>query len=216
MRYPDFRGSEESIASIQRKYLQYFKGKGSVLDLGCGRGTFLELFSRDGGEAYGIDCDPEKIEICLRRGLKTECSGVFEFLEKSDRQFDGIFTSHLIEHLLPQQTTKLLRSCHRLLTAGGVLVVITPNIGNLHVATETFHLDPTHIRPYPLRLLVALLAETGFEVIDSGEDADTATDSGSPALKRFLTRGILSRLLPGSLRRAAFSGEDIFAVGRKL
>lgn len=215
MRYPDFRGSEESIASIQRKYLQYFKDKGTVLDLGCGRGTFLELFSQEGGEAYGIDCDPEKIEICLRRGLKAECSGVFEFLEKNDRQFDGIFASHLIEHLLPQQTTNLLRSCHRLLTVGGVLVVITPNIGNLHVATETFHLDPTHIRPYPLRLLVALLVETGFEVIDSGEDADTATDSGSSALKRFLTRGILSRLLPGSLRHAAFSGEDIFAVGRK-
>jgi len=215
MKFPDFRGKEEEVAPIQRKYLKYFHDAGRVLDLGCGQGTFLELLSGRGKEAYGIDSDPEKTERCLQKGLKAECSGVFEFLERSDKQFEGIFASHLVEHLLPQQTIKLIQNCHDLLTSGGILVVITPNIGNLHVATETFHLDLTHIRPYPLKLLVALFEEAGFSVIASGEDPETATDFRSSKLKRLLTRKLICRLLPATLRNAVFSGEDVFVVGRK-
>jgi len=215
MKFKDFRGKEEDIASIQKKYLEYFHEAGRVLDLGCGQGTFLEQLSGRGKETYGIDSNPEKIEMCLHKGLKAECSSVFEFFEHSDKQFDGIFTSHLIEHLLPQQTTKLIQTCHNVLTDGGVLVVITPNIGNLHVATETFHLDLTHIRPYPLKLLVALFEEVSFSVIASGEDPETATDFTSSKLKRLLTRKLICRLLPATFRNAVFSGEDVFVVGRK-
>jgi len=215
MKFPDFRGKEEDIASIQRKYLEYFHEAGRVLDLGCGQGTFLELLSGSGKEAYGIDSDPEKIKRCLQKGLKAECSSVFEFFEHSDKQFDGIFASHLIEHLLPQQTMKLIQTCHNVLTDGGILVVITPNIGNLHVATETFYLDLTHIRPYPLKLLVALFEEMSFSVIASGEDPETATDFTSSKFKRLLRRKLICRLLPATLRNAVFSGEDVFVVGRK-
>jgi len=215
MKFPDFRGKEEDIASIQKKYLEYFHEAGRVLDLGCGQGTFLELLSGRGKEACGIDSNPEKIERCLQKGLKAECSGIFEFFEKNDRQFDGIFASHLVEHLLPQQTTRLFQNCHHQLTKRGVLVVITPNIGNLHVATETFYLDLTHIRPYPLKLLVALLEEAGFSVIASGEDPETTTDFRSSKLKRLLTRKLIFRLLPAAFRDAIFSGEDVFIVGRK-
>jgi len=215
MKFPDFRGKEEDIASLQKKYLKYFQEAERVLDLGCGRGTFLELLSGSGKEAYGIDSDPEKIQRCLEKGLKAECRGIFEFFEENDGQFDGIFASHLLEHLLPQQTTELIRRCHDALTERGLLVVITPNIGNLHVATETFHLDPTHIRPYPLRLLVALFEQAGFSAIASGEDSETATDFRSSRFKRFLVRKLVSPLLPATLRNAAFSGEDVFVVGRK-
>lgn len=215
MKFKDFRGKEEDVAAIQKKYLEYFHEAGRVLDLGCGRGTFLELLSGGGKEAYGIDSDPEKIKRCLQKGLKAECSSVFEFFDHSNKQFDGIFTSHLIEHLLPQQTTKLIQTCHNVLTDGGVLVVITPNIGNLHVATETFYLDLTHIRPYPLKLLVALFEEVSFSVIASGEDPETATDFTSSKLKRLLTRKLICRLLPATFRNAVFSGEDVFVVGRK-
>jgi 2-polyprenyl-3-methyl-5-hydroxy-6-metoxy-1,4-benzoquinol methylase len=215
MKFKDFRGKEEDVAAIQKKYLEYFREAGRVLDLGCGQGTFLELLSGGGKEAYGIDSDPEKTQKCLKKGLKAECSGIFEFFEKNDRQFDGIFVSHLVEHLLPQQTRRLFQNCHQQLTKRGVLVVITPNIGNLHVATETFHLDLTHIRPYPLKLLVALFEEAGFSVIASGEDPETATDFGSSKLKRLMTRKLICRLLPATFRNAVFSGEDVFVVGRK-
>ncbi len=38
-----FRGSREAIKNVQRQYIKYFEGRNNILDLGCGRGEFLEL-----------------------------------------------------------------------------------------------------------------------------------------------------------------------------
>ena len=43
-----FRGSEEHVKEQQKFYIHYFKGRQQVLDIGCGRGEFLELMRKAG------------------------------------------------------------------------------------------------------------------------------------------------------------------------
>ena len=56
----------------------------------------------------------------------------------------------------------LLNEAHRVLEPGGLLILETPNCGNLLVASTNFHLDPTHRHPLPPLLLSFSLEQAGF------------------------------------------------------
>jgi len=66
-----FRGSEERIRSQQQRYVDRFRGTaGVVVDIGCGRGEFLEAAQSSGLRAQGIDLDKSSVEVCRAKGLK--------------------------------------------------------------------------------------------------------------------------------------------------
>lgn len=97
---------------------------GSVLDLGCGTGTFAIALaaSRPGAEVTGIDGDPEILELARakdgadavewRKGL----AGALPFEEKS---FDVVTTSLVLHHLLPEQKREAMAEAKRVLKPGG-------------------------------------------------------------------------------------------------
>lgn len=175
--YDKFRGSEALIKSRLKKYIKYFDSCRNVLDIGCGRGEFLELLKDRQIPAIGIDSDANMVDICSRKGLKVLQMDAYSFLKDKTGVFDGIFCSQVIEHLDPQDATDLLNFCQKALKPQGILVIITPNPRNINVITETFWLDLTHKRPYPLELLKELLSIIYFEIIASGEDKDTISNN---------------------------------------
>src|SRR5262249_9694111 len=60
-----FRGSRALIRERQQLYADRFKGRGAVLDIGCGRGEFLELLGERGIAGYGVDLNAEMVaESC--------------------------------------------------------------------------------------------------------------------------------------------------------
>ena len=65
-----FRGSREHVQEGQRAYVPRFAGRSAVLDLGCGRGEFLELLKDAGVPARGIDASAELVALCRQRGLE--------------------------------------------------------------------------------------------------------------------------------------------------
>jgi O-antigen chain-terminating methyltransferase len=69
---------------------------------------------------------------------------------------------HLVEHLSTERMLALLDETARVLQAGGVLILETPNPGNLMVASCDFYLDPTHRHPLPIALLRFLVEARGF------------------------------------------------------
>src|SRR5262249_33730755 len=78
-----FRGSREEIGRRVTEYLPIFSGtdQGSpgakasdVLDVGCGRGEFLELMREHGISARGIDLNPAMVEVCKAHGLDAEAA----------------------------------------------------------------------------------------------------------------------------------------------
>jgi len=76
-----FRGSEEYVKSSQQFYLPYFSACRKVLDIGCGRGEFLETMHAAGVPAKGIDLSEESVAICRYKGMEAETADLFDYLD---------------------------------------------------------------------------------------------------------------------------------------
>ena len=114
-----FRGSEEQIKDRQRMYLDYFQGREEVLDIGCGRGEFLELLRGLGIKARGADIDTDMGLLC-RKGVSMSSrrtpSAVLQKLP--DESLGGIFAAQVIEHFPPDQIIRLVRRCYQKIRPG--------------------------------------------------------------------------------------------------
>ncbi len=62
-----FRGSREEIKQRQLAFLPYFENCSNVLDIGCGRGEFLEILHDHNIGGFGIDIDPDMVAYCTSR-----------------------------------------------------------------------------------------------------------------------------------------------------
>jgi len=200
-----FRGSREYVRGNCRRYIERFRGAGPVLDLGCGRGEFLELAREAGIPARGIDLSAENIALCHSLGLDAECADLFPYLEAlAPASLGGIFCSQVVEHLAPAELIRLVRLCAEKLDRGGVLVIETPNPECLAIFATHFFLDPTHVRPVPPALLAFYVEEAGLGSIDV-ERSNAAVES-MPSLGA----------LPEEFRNAFFGGLDYALSARKL
>jgi 2-polyprenyl-3-methyl-5-hydroxy-6-metoxy-1,4-benzoquinol methylase len=159
----NFGGSEDVVRRIQARFVNLFKGSDPVLDVGCGRGIFLELLSNAGIEVVGIDHSEESVSWCRQKGFMVHREDARSYLGRNKEKFGGIFCSHVIEHMAYEDAASFLELCNFALRAGGVVLIVTPNPADIAV-TEIFWLDPTHVRPYPKLLLKSMLEATGFQV----------------------------------------------------
>lgn len=192
-----FRGTEEYVRKGQQFYVPLFTGKSNVLDLGCGRGEFLETMGAAGIPARGVDLGAESVALCRHKKLDARQADIFEHLEElPEASLDGIFCAQVVEHLPPERVPELIRLCGSRLERGGVIAIETPNPECLAIFATHFFLDPTHTRPVPHPLLAFYLEEAGFGGI-------TVTKL-SPALESHPSLAAL----PEDFRNAFFGGLD--------
>jgi O-antigen chain-terminating methyltransferase len=200
-----FRGSEEYVKTGQQFYLPYFEGCRSVLDIGCGRGEFLEMMRDASVPARGIDVGAESVAACRIKGLDAEIADVFPYLASVEEgTLDGIFCSQVVEHLPPERLPELIRLCAERLAHGGVIAIETPNPECLAIFGTHFYLDPTHTRPVPHPLLMFYLEEYGVGQMELRRL--------SPAVETMPSL----RSLPDDFRDAFFGSLDYAVIGRKL
>src|SRR6185312_5628346 len=149
-----FRGTDEEIRRNMEFYRPIFAGRDNVLDIGCGRGEFLEVMREAGANARGIDLSPESVAQCHDKGLQAEVADLFAYLAtQPDGEFDGILSSQVVEHLPADRIPEMIRLCGAKLRRGGVLAIETPNPECLAIFATYFYLDPTHTRPMPHQYL---------------------------------------------------------------
>jgi SAM-dependent methyltransferase len=165
-----FRGHRSTIKSRLTYYLplleQVEKSTDSlkVLDLGCGRGEWLELLTEKGYQAQGVDLDLDMLEECKKLNLNHHHGDALEYLKsQASDSFDVISSFHLIEHLPFDVLQALVIETLRVLKPTGILILETPNSENLVVGTSSFYLDPTHQRPLPAQLVSFMTIFAGFE-----------------------------------------------------
>ena len=158
------RGPVSEIKRRQSTYLDLFRGKENVVDLGCGRGEFVELLSENGINVTGVDSSKDMVDFCRDRGLTVVQADIFEYLASlPQRALDGIFLSQVVEHLSPERILELISLCSKRLGPGGVIVAETVNT-NCPTALSNFYLDPTHVRPVPAEMLRFMLEQAAFQV----------------------------------------------------
>jgi SAM-dependent methyltransferase len=204
-----FLGDDKIVRKIQRKYAAMFHQKEEVLDLGCGTGVFLELLRERSVRGVGIDSFPPCIEACRKKGLEAHQAELLMYVEGAADRYDGIFCSHIVEHLTPDTVLKLLAHCQRILRPGGRIIIVTPNTRDIEVITERFWLDITHVRPYPIPLLEKMLEHSGFSIAQSGLDADSSMRLLSKSPIRMIRR------LIKKLRWGEYWGNgDSFVIGK--
>jgi O-antigen chain-terminating methyltransferase len=200
-----FRGSEDYVKRGQRIYQPYFAGCRNVLDIGCGRGEFLETMREAGVPARGIDLDEECVATCRHKGLEAEPADLYAYLaDLPEASLDGIFCSQVVEHLAPERLPEMVRLCASRLARNGVIAIETPDPGCLAIFATHFYLDPTHTRPVPHALLAFYLEEFGVGNIEVHRQ--------SPAVESFPSLASL----PEDFRDAFFGGLDYAIVGRRL
>ena len=161
------RGTREDILHRQRAYLELFAQASPVLDIGCGRGEFLELCQKAGIEARGVDLDAGMVAYCRAAGLAAEHADALATLEAlPDNALGGIFCAQVIEHLAPEAIIALVRLSHRKLRPGGVLLCETPNPACLTVFSGAFYVDLSHIKPIHPEAARFVLEAAGFRDVE--------------------------------------------------
>ena len=162
-----FRGSESSVTDRQRRYLSYFDGCTNVLDVGCGRGEFLQLLRQAGIGAQGVDLDDDLARWCRERGLVVRGMDALEYLaELRDGELDGIFCAQVVEHLRTADLLRFVDLAYQKLRPGGRIVIETLNPESLLVLYRWFWMDLTHERLVHPDTLMFLLRSKGFGDVD--------------------------------------------------
>jgi SAM-dependent methyltransferase len=167
-----YRGSRELIKARQTVYKPFIKSVKTnkenlrALDLGCGRGEWLELLGEWGIQAKGVDLDPVMLQDCTQRGLNVSQGNALSVLEElPPASIDIISGFHIAEHLKFSDLINLVKHAFRTLSPGGILILETPNSENINVATSSFYLDPTHRNPIPAPLFEFLFEHVGFKAV---------------------------------------------------
>ena len=161
-----FRGTPEEIRERVSVYVPELKSVvdlGPVLDIGCGNGELLEVLAENEIPAYGIDMAESAVAQCVARGLDARADDALHHLASVPAGSLGAVTAlHVVEHLDTDTLIEMIDLSLRALRPGGLLVLETPNPGNVLVGANFFYLDPTHERPVPSALLEFLVSIRGF------------------------------------------------------
>lgn len=198
-----FRGREEEVQAQLEEYLPYFKKGRKVLDLGCGRGEFLDLLKSKWIESEGIDTNAQMVSICRDKGLPCQRGDILEKLaEHEDNSLGGIFSSQVIEHLPPPYLKRLLELAYVKLGTGGTIVLETINSTSVFALVQIYNLDMSHQQPIHPQALRYLLESSGFE--------DVTIKYTAPLEEEML------KTLPGADEQTALLNQNIDSLNKLL
>ena len=164
-----YRGSREQIKSRLSAYLPFVQKCRSLyadckaLDLGCGRGEWLELMQENGIDATGVDLNDAMVAYCTEKNFSCQKKDTLAALkEAADESLCIVSGFHIAEHVPFDILMQLVHEAKRVLKPAGLLILETPNPENPAVGSCNFYNDPSHIRPLTPVLLSFLPEHVGF------------------------------------------------------
>lgn len=150
-----FRGSSDDVKQRQSVYVELFQRQPwPVLDVGCGRGEFLQLLGQAGVKCYGVDSNPEMVRRCKEHGVDAvEADALDHLASLGPQTLGGVFSAQVVEHFAPSQLVRFFQLAARALSPGAVFVAETLNPKSLSTFTGPLYVDLGHTRPlHPLTL----------------------------------------------------------------
>ncbi|MES2073262.1 MAG: methyltransferase domain-containing protein [Pseudomonadota bacterium] len=166
-----FRGTREDIKERLKAYLPYLEHitalpapqRLKVIDVGCGRGEWLELMDENDIPAIGIDMNAAMVDACLEQGFAARCDDAIAYLrEQAEGSVAAVTGFHIIEHLPFETLIALFDAALHALCPGGVIIFETPNPENLMVGACNFYYDPTHLHPIVPQVAEFMARQRGF------------------------------------------------------
>ena len=198
-----FRGSEDAVKIQLEEYLPFFKKGKKVVDLGCGRGEFLDLLKSKWIDAEGIDINEQMVSICKDKGLSCRKGDILEqLIEYANGSLGGIFSSQVIEHLPPPYLKRLLELAFEKLEPSAPVVLETINPTSVFALVQIYHLDISHKQPIHPQALKYMLESSGFE--------DVQIQYSAPLEEEML------KTLPGADEHTALLNQNIDSLNKLL
>ena len=161
-----FRRSDGVLGARFEKYARDLsqRPEGSmVLDLGCGRGEFLQALAKAGIPGRGVESNASAVAVCAAAGADVLQGDLIQFLKATQTgSVGGVFAAQVAEHLPPAVLQILLVEAHRVLKAGGMLILETVNPRSVTGLLEVFNRDLTHEKPLHPETLTFLASVAGF------------------------------------------------------
>ena len=165
----NFRGSREQIIDVLSNYdglIDYIlniDNDPSLLDIGSGRGEWIQKCNAKGFNSIGLELDAKMVNDCRKLNLNIQEGDALSLLDEfSEDTFSIVSAFHVIEHISHENLKKLIIHAKRILKPEGLLILETPSIDNLMVSSKSFHIDPTHINPIHPDLLSFMIKRVGF------------------------------------------------------
>lgn len=190
-----FRGSRAEIKQRLRVYLPLITGAGigqddaPILDVGCGRGEWLELLREEGLRSSGVDSNRVLVAQCRELGLEVVESELMSYLlGLPDSSLGAVTGFHIVEHLPLETLVKFLDETVRVVKTGGAVIFETPNPQNILVGACNFYFDPTHRNPLPSPVMKFLVESRGFirvEVLNLNPSDEAPVKGSSELARRF-------------------------------
>ena len=209
------RGPRQEIRRKQEAYLSFFRPGGTILDLGCGRGEFLELLRDRGFRGQGVDLNAQMIGLCLDKGLEARRADILEALAGvPDGSLDGIFSSQVIEHISAAHLERLVELAFAKLSPGGTVVLETINPASVFALVQVYFLDLSHRLPIHPLALRFLLESAGFSdvriIYGNGLDEEMLRPLPPADERTAILNDDIDRL-----NRLLYASPEYAAVGRK-
>ena len=162
-----FTGPDWWMRDFHSRHVGYFKGCKRVLDLGAGRGFFLECLKEQKIKGLGIESHEASVLEGKGKGLEFVTQDIFSFFESEEGQAmaaecDGVYCSHVLEHLDPEEVFLLFKAVKEYCAHGVRWRFITNNPADISVLGGVFWGDLTHKRLYPGILLEGMAKSQGF------------------------------------------------------
>ena len=185
------------------EYLSFFKKGQKVVDLGCGRGEFLDLMKSKWIDAEGIDSNEQMVSICKDKGLACRKGDILEQLAVyEDGSLGGIFSSQVVEHLPPAYLKRMLEVAYVKLESSAPIVLETINPTSVFALVQIYHLDISHKQPIHPQALKYLLESSGFE--------DVQIQYSAPLEEEML------KTLPGADEQTTLLNQNIDSLNKLL
>jgi 2-polyprenyl-3-methyl-5-hydroxy-6-metoxy-1,4-benzoquinol methylase len=167
-----FRGTRDEIKERLKVYLPMVAGfandaSARVVDVGTGRGEWLELLAENGINATGVDLNSDMVRACRERGYAAECMDAIAYLQQqAEGSLAAVTGFHIIEHLPFEVLIALFDAALRALRPDGLIIFETPNPENLTVGACNFYYDPTHRHPIVPAVAQFMARQRGFAHAD--------------------------------------------------
>ena len=158
-----FRGPEAFIRERLRAYLPLVEGRAPVVELGFGRGEFLELLRERGIAASGVDLTPGAVARARAKGIGDVAEGDANAYLASlpERSAGVVFSAQFAEHLPFAELLRCLELARTRLVPGGLFIAETINPNSIE-GFKTFYVDPTHVKPLFPEVFLFLCRSIGF------------------------------------------------------
>lgn len=146
---------EKLIKLLVKKYS--LKKESKILEIGCGRGEFLDEFTKLGMDGFGIDLSDFAKNYCKNAEIKVLDISK-DPVPYPDNSFDIVFSKSFIEHFYYPED--IFKEAYRILKPSGILINLTPEWKYIY---RSFYDDYTHRTPFTKKSLEDIHYIAGFK-----------------------------------------------------